>query len=607
MERTMTLVMYVVLGVVCIGLLLNYAVSSLGPPKPPVINVSDDDRGVLMPAPLCSTIQCESTDVSKMDCVVPSCKGDACLADSKPRSVNAPCKTELGEDGVCDGAGYCILQTCTDARDNATVCAGWVCGQRRDDCNVFRDCGVCSAPTTCDFAGSCIAPPPAIVSILETNRKLIPIMTSWGAGPISSWGYYSGLYVKGDLLITDEAVPAGIIMNPPGAPGPGCKFGGRCVLSGNYQQLEYTVAFRLADPLAPTRLPLKLPVDGRYTIGDSGGMLYAADVAYNAAGDFILTNTQQGRILPYASNLGYSPRPKGVFDPALGPTINPPYLYRILPGDEMNGEQGQTYALREVGGKTLAVINQQGFGRVCDLTRFRAGQQPADEYGQITCEPPGDGFLQEFFAQEMIVGDEYVYAVSRSSPTRGTFNRILRVYDFHTRQPLDSIELSPSNVDTLKLTTLDNPAGGYVFLYGESSDPPAPYSILYAYKFEGETLVPIATGLRIEGRTMVAMIPIVVDGNILLLSPGPTLHIYALDDLKNGIVRNIYAGDSTVLETVHGYFAKKGHYPLMAAYMKDDTAYVYLPAKYPSCVGGEPSCIESNLQVWTFSPESITR
>ena len=98
----------------------------------------------------------------------------------------------FNEDGVCDGAGYCIIPTCTDSRDNATVCAGWVCGQRRDDCNLFRNCGVCSAPTTCDFAGSCIAPPPAIVSIVETNRKLIPIMTSWGTGPLSSWGYYSG-------------------------------------------------------------------------------------------------------------------------------------------------------------------------------------------------------------------------------------------------------------------------------------------------------------------------------------------------------------------------------------------------------------------------------
>ena len=431
-------------------------------------------------------------------------------------------------------------------------------------------------------------------------------MTSWGTGPLSSWGYYSGLYVKDDLLITDEAVPAGIIMNPAGSPGPGCKFGGRCVLRGNYQQLEYTVAFRLADPLAPTRLSLKLPVDGRYSIGDTGGMLYAADVAYSAAGDFILTNTQQGRILPYASTLGYSPRPKGVLDHALGPTVNPPYLYRILPGDDMNGQQGQTYALREVDGKTLALINQYGFGRVCDLTSFRAGQQLADEYGQIECVLPDDGFLSEFFAQEMIVGDEYVYAVSRSSPSPGTFNRKLRVYDFHNQQPIDSIDLPPSNVDSLKLTTLDDSTGRYFFLYGEFSESPAPYSIIYAYKLDGEALVPIVNGLRIEGRTMAAMTPMVVDGNILLLSPGPTLHIYALDDLKNGIVRNIYAGDSAALQTVHGYFAKKGHYPLMAAYMKDDTAYIYLPALYPSCDGGEPNCIESNLQVWTFGPESIT-
>lgn len=496
---------------------------------------------------------------------------------------------------------------CADDRENATVCGARACGRWPDACNLLRECGACIDPAACDTAGQCAvsAPaPPSIASVVETDRKLIPVMTSWGTGPIASWGYYSGMYVKGDLLITDESIPANTPINPPGTPGGGCKFGGKCVLAHEQQQIAYTVAFRLTNPLAPSRLSHKLPVDGRYSWAETGGSLVASEVLYSPAGDFIVTNTQQGHALPFAPLLGYNPRPKGLLDPADGPSVNPPSL---------EGGQQYVYALREVDGRTIAFIRPPGWltgevqpaGYACDLTRFRAGNHPADEYGALSCDAPPTGFLKEFFAAGTIVGDEYLYGVKYSALHDGVYDRTLYLYDFRHEQPLDSVALSSSSNDHSKLMTLDHPVGNYVFLYEEFADPPNAYSRIYVYEAEGGKLVPVVTDFKVEGRLIAAMTPIVVDGNVLLLSMGPTLHIYALDDLKSGVVRDLYAGDSTVLQHPGGYFAKKGHYPLIAAYLKDGTAYVYLPARYPSCDGEEPKCIESNLQVWTFGPGSI--
>lgn len=596
MERSLTLIAYVVLGMIGVGLLVNYAINALGPVQPPVINFTPDDRGVIVPPPelpACTAAACAASDPAPDDCEFPGCVEGACVLDALRRGAGTPCKTALGVDGVCDAVGECLSLPCEDDRDNTTVCVGWVCGSRRDACDVLRSCGACAGADAC-VDGVCTPPPAPITGLRETARTRLDLVASvhYDSDPFPNHGVSgleTGLRVDGQYLMTDEMVPR---FNP------GCGLGAACTVktkSSDGSDLRiffdpHAVRFSLVSPEAPTRVGSAMRITPDcHQKGVHASYLAFTAVAFSPDGKFIAGLSNIGDLLGYTTErMFYCCDARCESDP---PRFQFPHNPATI------GAGGLPLGIREIGGRTLLVLLGRG-GSVVDVTALKSASVAPDAEGHINLPAPSAGLrnfgptgLAAAGHSAILIGERVISLVSDGSSAP-----VLTVYGLRDAAAITSIALpeSAKTVPSFRLASIDAGDDTIVFAYGVSSSGT---NVLYAYRVEQAALVPMA-----QGAVLPAIIELTgwrVDGTlgIIIVSSDGT-HAYLLDDLAAGVVDDVYVGD--------------GASPPLASYIVGDTTYVYAKGSWEApCAsaadGTIGTCLDENIEVLTFGPDALRR